>query len=283
MLATGLAPIPHELRTEDGKHIYTIEGHDHELESVTTNLRVINKENINTWREKLGRAEAMRIKTEGGDIGRMVHSAGLRLFKGEGYGTYEWSQLGHPTPEDERVRNCVCALQLLRQERTLNLLGAEVFVWSQEYAYAGTLDAAVLVENELVAAVGSPAGLAELLREHPEAVAVDLYDWKTSGAVYPEAWLQLGAYAVAFMESYHIPVRRIYPVRLDRGLPTVPHDEQGGPIRSPVYELGQMVPGPDGTKVRQEFMEGDDLMDAFEAYMHAQELGSWTRRYGGRY
>ena len=104
MIATGLKPIAYTLRTEDGKHLYTIEGYEYELESVTTNLRVINKPGVNDWRVKLGREESDRLKVEGSDIGTMVHKAGLRLFKGEGYGSYEWSQLGCPMPEDERVR-----------------------------------------------------------------------------------------------------------------------------------------------------------------------------------
>jgi len=239
MLATGLTPIQFDLRTEDGKHIYTIEGYDYELESVTTNLKVINRPGLNAWREKLGKDEATRLKVEGGDIGTMVHKAGLRLFKGEGYGSFEWSQLGSPTPEDERVRNAVCALELLRKERNLVPMGAECFVWSREYQYAGTLD---------------------LAADNGDGT-VDLYDWKTSNALYPEVWLQLAAYAVGFQECYGIQVRRIYPVRLDRGRPDK---------RSVIYEA-------------DEYMEGEELGMAFNTYIHAQELGEWIREHGGRY
>lgn len=243
MLAPTLKPIRYTLETVDGKHIYTIEGEGEPivLESVTTNLRVINKPGVNAWREKLGKEEATRLKTEGGDIGTMVHKAGLRLFKSEGYGQFEWSQLGCPTPDDERVRNAVRALVLLRQERRLQPAGAEVFVWSRIYEFAGTCDLPAWVDES-----------------HS---AVDLYDWKTSGAIYPEAWLQLAAYAIAWQECYDIPVRRIYPVRLDRGRPDA---------RSVRYEA-------------EEFMEGGDINDAFDAYMHAQELGRWIREHGGRY
>lgn len=242
MLAPTLKPIRYTLETVEGKHIYTIEGEGEPvvLESVTTNLRVINKPGVNAWREKLGKDEATRLKEEGGDIGRMVHAAGLRLFRGEGYGSYEWSQLGSPTPEDERVRNAVCALELLRRERNLDVAGAEVFVWSQLYSYAGTLDAAVWADDHK---------------------AVDLYDWKTSGALYPEVWLQLAAYAAAWDACYGIPVRRIYPVRLDRGRPDA---------RSVHYEA-------------EDYMEGEDIGIAFDAYMHAQRLGQWIREHGGRY
>ena len=241
MLSTALKPIRYTLETVEGKHIYTIDGYDYELESVTTNLRVINKPGVNAWREKLGKDEATRLKEEGGDIGRMVHAAGLRLFKGEGYGQYEWSQLGCPTPEDERVRNAVCALELLRRERNLDVAGAEVFVWSQLHGYAGTLDAPAWVDET--------------------HLTVDIYDWKTSGAIYPEVWLQLAAYAIAWEECYEIPVRRIYPVRLDRGRPDA---------RSVRYEA-------------DEYMEGADIGLAFQAYLHAQHLGQWIRQHGGRY
>lgn len=239
MLATTLKPIAHELRTEDGKHLYTIEGHEYELESVTTNLRVINKPGLNAWREKLGKEEATRLKVEGGDIGTMVHKAGLRLFRGEGYGSYEWSQLGSPTPDDERVRNAVRALELLRKERNLVPIAAECFVWTRAFGYAGTLD---------------------LAADNGDGT-VDLYDWKTSGAIYPEVWLQLAAYAIAWEECYEIPVRRIYPVRLDRGRPDA---------RSVRYEA-------------DEYMEGADIGLAFQAYLHAQHLGQWIRQHGGRY
>jgi len=244
MLAPTLKPIRYTLETVDGKHIYHIEDEPQPLalESVTTNLRIINKRDLNDWRVKLGREESDRLKVEGGDIGRMVHAAGLRLFRGEGYGSYEWSQLGAPTPEDERVRNAVAALDLLRRERNLVPMAAEAFVWSRDYGYAGTLD---------------------LAADNGDGT-VDLYDWKTSGALYPEVWLQLAAYAVAWTECYDIPVRRIYPVRLDRGQP---HFE--GPRRVH-YEA-------------DEFMEGDDIGIAFDAYMHAQRLGQWIREHGGRY
>jgi len=239
MIATGLKPIAYTLRTEDGKHLYTIEGYEYELESVTTNLRVISKPGVNDWRVKLGREESDRLKVEGSDIGTMVHKAGLRLFKGEGYGSYEWSQLGCPMPEDERVRNAVRALELLRKERNLVPIAAEAFVWTRAFGYAGTLD---------------------LAADNGDGT-VDLYDWKTSGAIYPEVWLQLAAYAAAWDACYGIPVRRIYPVRLDRGRPDA---------RSVHYEA-------------EDYMEGEDIKTAFEAYMHAQELGRWIREHGGRY
>lgn len=244
MLAPTLKPIRYTLETVDGKHIYHIEDEPQPLalESVTTNLRIINKRDLNDWRVKLGREESDRLKVEGGDIGRMVHAAGLRLFRGEGYGSYEWSQLGAPTPEDERVRNAVAALDLLRRERNLVPMAAEAFVWSRDYGYAGTLD---------------------LAADNGDGT-VDLYDWKTSGALYPEVWLQLAAYAVAWTECYDIPVRRIYPVRLDRGQP---HFE--GPRRVH-YEA-------------EDYMEGEDIGIAFDAYMHAQRLGQWIREHGGRY
>ena len=89
MLATSLKPIRYTLDTVEGKHVYTIEGEALSLDSVTTNLRIINKPALNDWRVSMGKDESDRLKTEGGDIGRMVHEAGLRLFKGEGYAEYE--------------------------------------------------------------------------------------------------------------------------------------------------------------------------------------------------
>ena len=118
---------------------------------------------------------------------------------------------------------------------------AEFFVWSRRYGFAGTGDAAIWVDEN-----------------HD---AVDIYDWKTSGAIYPEVWLQLAPYAVGFEETYGVPVRRVYPVRLDRGRPDA---------RSVHYEA-------------EDYMEGEDIGIAFDAYMHAQRLGQWIREHGGRY
>ena len=246
MLATNLQPIRYSVTTVDGKRIYTIEDENLELESVTTVLRVINRPGLNDWRVKLGREESDRLRDQGGDIGRMAHEAGLRLFKGHGYGSFEWSLLGHPNPEDERARNAVRALDLLRRERDLVPMAAEAFVWSRIYGYAGTLD---------------------LAADNGDGT-VDIYDWKTSNAIYPEAWLQLAAYAVAWEECHEVPVRRIYPVRLDRGRPDA---------KSALYEADTF----------KEYTDDENnpagIMQAHLAYLHAQYLGEFIKQHGGRY
>ena len=234
--------IQHTVETgKDGRKYTIIDGQTYVLDSITTNLRVLNSPELNDWRVKYGREESNRLRDEGALIGTMVHEAGVRLFTGNGYGSFEWSLLGHPTAEDERVRNAVCALALLMQELKLLPVGAEWFVWSKEYLFAGTCDL--------------PAWTDET---HS---AVDIYDWKTSDRIYPKVWMQLAPYAVAFTECYGIPVRRIIPVRLDRGLPTA---------RSIKYGASQ-------------FKEGEQIDEAFEAYLHAQELGNWIKSQGGRY
>ena len=231
--------IQHSVETgEDGRKYTIIEGETYVLDSITTNLRVLNSPELNDWRVKHGRDESNRLRDEGGTIGTMVHEAGVRLFNGNGYGSFEWSLLGHPTLEDERVRNAACALLLLMQERKLSQGDAEVFVWSKEHLFAGTLDKA------------------EVFHDY-----ADIYDWKTSDRIYPKVWMQLAAYAVAFTECYGIPVRRIIPVRLDRGLPTA---------RSVKYDASL-------------FKEGEQIDEAFEAYLHAQELGQFIKSEGGRY
>ena len=212
---------------------------------------------------KHGRDESNRLRDEGGSIGTMVHEAGVRLFNGNGYGSFEWSLLGHPTADDERVRNAVCALRLLMQELKLIPVGAEWFVWSKEYLFAGTCDLPVWTDET-----------------HS---AVDIYDWKTSDRIYPKVWMQLAAYAKAFEECCGIPVRRIIPVRLDRGPKILPLDADGNPIRRVKYELGDTIKGPDGKPIRRLFKEGEDIDRAFEAYMHAQELGQFIKSEGGRY
>ncbi len=281
--------IQHTVETgEDGRKYTIIEGETYVLDSITTNLRVLNSPELNDWRVKYGREESNRLRDEGALIGTMVHEAGLRLFTGSGYGTYEWSCLGVPSEldgfvleggkyvdpvtrkppdpglrKDERVRNAIVALELMRREHKLLPVGAEWFVWSKEHLFAGTCDL--------------PAWTDET------HTAVDIYDWKTSDRIYVKAWMQLAAYAGGFSECYGIPVRRIIPVRLDRGAKTLPLDAESRPIRRAHYELGDTIKGPDGKPIRRLFKEGEQIDEAFEAYLHAQELGNWIKSQGGRY
>ena len=254
---TLLDRIPHDETTTKEGRTYTVNGERFLLESVTTNLRVINAPDMNDWRVKHGKEESDRLRDEGGDIGTMAHKAALRLANGEGYGMYEWERLGFPVPvgedvcKDERVRNCVRGLTLVMKDHKLTPGNAELFVWSRKYLFAGTLDKVEINDGY-----------------------ADIYDWKTSGRLFVPVWLQLAAYAIAFEECYGIPVRRIYPVRLDRGLPNT---------RSARYELGREFKKPDGTVVHEEYKEGTAINDAFYAYLNALQLGQYIKSQGGRY
>ena len=126
--------IPHDVETTKEGRTYTVNGERFLLESVTTNLRVINAPDMNDWRVKHGKEESDRLRDEGGDIGTMAHKAALRLANGEGYGGYEWDRLGFPVPvgeavcPDERVRNCVRGLTLVMEDHKLTPGNAELFV-----------------------------------------------------------------------------------------------------------------------------------------------------------
>jgi len=254
--------IQHHVENRDDGRFYVIEGKEYELESVTTNLRVINSPELNDWRVKHGRELSNQMRDEGGAIGTMVHDAGLRLFNGEGYGSFEWSLMGFPTPADERVRTATVGLELLRREKNLSQGDAELFVWSEKYMIGGTLDKVQIYKQG-------------------DGLVADILDWKTSDRIYFKAWLQLAAYATCFTECYGIPVRRIIPVRLERG-PRVLPIVDGKPVRKPRYELGDVITV-DGVKVARQYKEGPEITAAFDAFMHALELGRYIKSEGGRY
>jgi len=256
-----LERIQHHVENREDGRFYVIEGQEYELESVTTNLHIVNKPDLTAWMVKHGREQSISLRDEAGMIGTMVHEAGLRLLNGEGYGEFEWSLLGHPTPDDERVRNAVAALVLMIREHKLSVAGAEWFVWSKEFGYAGTADLIAWTDES--------------------QTAVDIYDWKTSDRIYPTVWMQLAAYAIAFTECYDIPVRRIIPVRLERGPKVLPIID-GRPARKPHYELGDTIKV-DGIPVRRPYKEGQAIEDSFNAYVHALELGKYIKAEGGRY
>jgi hypothetical protein len=127
----------------------------------------------------------------------------------------------------------------LNEQAALAPKYVEQIVWSDRFQYAGTLDVVgtLMVRNETA---------------HAGPTVFAVVDWKTnSRALYPEAGLQIAAYAAALIEMRHAPpttwgvVVRI-PKRLD----------------DPPLEMRLYAP--------------DELRRLFRVFRHVLAVWAWT-------
>jgi hypothetical protein len=181
----------------DGDRYYQVDGLT--LPSVSTILKVIAKPNLVAWARRtaletvrellkeglgvetalaLAEVEPERQRDLAAQRGGLVHEAIACALKKGSYAAGE---------EDPRVR---AALGFLT-DYGFDCVAVELMVWSLHHRYAGTID---LVGRQ---ADGAPI----------------LTDWKTGG-IWPEAALQLGAYAIALEEMTGCPVGEAYVVGL---------------------------------------------------------------------
>jgi hypothetical protein len=173
------------------------------LPSVSTILKVIAKPNLVAWARRTALETVRELLEEGLSVGTalslaeveperqrdlaaqrggQVHEAIASALKKGSYAAGE---------EDPRVR---AALSFLT-DHGLDCVAVELMVWSRRHRFAGTIDL-----------VGRQAD-----------GALTLVDWKTGG-IWPEAALQLGAYAIALGEMTGRPVGEAYVVGLrERG------------------------------------------------------------------
>jgi ATP-dependent exoDNAse (exonuclease V) beta subunit len=166
---------------------------------VSTILKVIAKPNLVSWARRttldtvrellreglsveaalsLAEVEPERQRDLAAQRGGLVHEAIACALKKGSYAAGE---------EDPRVR---AALSFLT-DYNLDCVAVELMVWSLHHRYAGTID---------------------LVGRQADGV-LTLADWKTGG-IWPEAALQLGAYAIALEEMTGRRVERAYVVRL---------------------------------------------------------------------
>jgi hypothetical protein len=181
----------------DGDRYYQVDGLT--LPSVSTILKVIAKPNLVAWARRttletvrelleeglsievalaLAEVEPERQRDAAAQRGGLAHEAIACALKKGSYAAGE---------EDPRVR---AALSFLT-DYNLDCVAVELMVWSLHHRYAGTIDL-----------VGRQAD-----------GALSLADWKTGG-IWPEAALQLGAYAIALEEMTGRPVGEAYVVGL---------------------------------------------------------------------
>lgn len=127
-------------------------------------------ENMDAW-QNLPMSDAIdllkrapyRNMTKRQNIGSAVHAA-IESWQG-----------GEPVVEDLDLLPYIAAAVSYLDEQTTEVLEQEATVFSRQYLYAGTLDAIATLKDGRTAVV----------------------DWKTGKAIYPEAALQLCAYANA--------------------------------------------------------------------------------------
>lgn len=159
------------LTFDPARHTYHLDGL--RLPSVTQILGIVNEPGLNTWRGKVGNAEADRIMYASADFGTRVHAACETLANAEHLdylGTFEPDV--HPFAE---------AFNIWLSGNVREVVGVETRVASAQHGYAGSLDlCAVLMDGT--------------------AAVIDI---KTSKGNYPHPkWgAQLAAYQVALLES----------------------------------------------------------------------------------
>lgn len=164
------------LQFDPMKHRYTLDGR---WIPGTTGIigKAINKPHLVAWIEKLGQAEANRVRDASAEFGTRVHA----MVESINLGTHRYRIDGHLNVDDD-LRPFADAYLEWFQAEVLEVVGAETLVYSEEHWYAGTADGILLLRG----------------RTHPT-----LADLKTSKGDYPhDEWgLQIVAYQVAALES----------------------------------------------------------------------------------
>ena len=195
---------------KNGRSWYEIDGVRHVR--VTTSLNVINKPALVPWairtttekfRSVLEANINARISAEGiDDVLASVKSAADEsrdeaAARGNAIhaAIYDWETVGD-RPDDLGINQAIQAYDNWRATAPMEVVASEMTVWSPSDQYAGTID--------------------QVCRN--SAGHWSVIDFKTGGA-YPEAALQVAAYANALEELTGIPVDDAWILRIPRDQP----------------------------------------------------------------
>ena len=129
-------------------------------------------------------------------------------------------------PSDDQITKCVLAYHEWSSTHPMEPIATEFTVWSPTEFYAGTIDEVCILPNGHYAVI----------------------DFKTGGA-YPEAALQVAAYANALEELTAVPVDSAWILRIPRDQP-----KDGGP------------------QFFTKFMDTEQIQDNYEAFRNAMHL-----------
>lgn len=165
---------------------------------VTESLGIIAKHGLRNWMGRVGYAKANKILETRQNIGIRVHKLCELTLKGESLnlGSYE-----------TEIREGMCKFMEFKELAKLIPEGLEQTLWSNEYGYAGTADYIGYYTTPMRFLAGQRIDGKNVKIPKFEKSSFVIGDWKTGRDIYPEYWMQLAAYAMAFKELTGIQVK----------------------------------------------------------------------------
>ena len=162
------------------------------IKTTTAKFRSIMEASVNTTIDPVWINEALTAAKSSSDDARDEAAArGNAIHEA----IYKWETLGE-RPDDPGIVQAVLAYDAWRATTSMEVMASEMTVWSPTDQYAGTIDQVCRKTNG-----------------HWSVV-----DFKTGGA-YPEAALQVAAYANGLEELTGIPVDDAWILRIPRDQP----------------------------------------------------------------
>lgn len=217
---------------------YTI--NDESYPSVTTILRIINKEALLYYFGKYGTKKAQELSKTAMDLGSEVHKKIERFVRAEididkGY-----------LPISKEAEIPFDAFLNWIMNNKIEWLESEKTVHSDTHSYAGTLDAVAIVNGEKC-----------------------IIDFKTSAGFYPEYELQLEAYRYAWTEMKIVEKDAITNLILHK---KSVHDVVFDNIRKMLCVRLDKKSG------KYEVKEYEPNIETFDAFLAAKKLWEWYRK-----
>lgn len=167
---------------QSGPKTYVMQGAT--LPSVTAILAVTEKRYLDSWRHKVGRAEADAVTQRAAVFGTALHVVAQRIAKGE------------PVKVDAEMEPFADAVRLFLDAHVKEVLGTEIAMVSRTQGFGGTADMHCILLD------GSYA----------------LIDWKTSKQLTKSHGHQLAAYALLARER-DMKVHKRIAVKIDKQRP----------------------------------------------------------------
>ena len=168
---------------------------------VTRSLDIISKPGLLIWFQKVGKYTAEKILKDRQVKGTQAHSLFEKILKKEKIDTTKYHD---EIQMDVRlfknfIGQCVVSVDALEQR-----------LWSNTYRYAGTAD---FIGHYKTNEAWLVRGQQPLFKNSSLVIG----DWKTSRDIYPEYWLQLAAYCIAFKELTGIQVEGAFIAQFRNG------------------------------------------------------------------
>ncbi len=172
--------IPKDLNVD--KKNYTIEGR--KFVRVTRSLDIISKPGLLIWFQKVGKHRAEKVLKDRQILGTKAHKLFEKICLGEKIDT---------TGLHEEIQMDVRLFRNFKDKCIISYDALEQNLWSMIHKYAGTADfiGHYKTNKEWLVQGQKPKFMKKSFM---------IGDWKTSRDIYPEYWLQIAAYAIAFKE-----------------------------------------------------------------------------------